>query len=227
MSRSSPGACWWDSACGHLPAVAEQAQLQLFPSPVSISVRLIMSPLQILISILHLCLPLQPHPMIVDHSLQPFSELERDGGHHKTLVRHKLCLPFLPGCDLPWFSKLNSRSSQNVKPVFSLHSLNDILVISIFWFWLTPGSYHYQRKSQDQVMGGFKVFKVLPVCVDKSNNVRLVSKLCFDLGHLSSLSLDSINQSMVIPTAIYPHVRVCTTLSNMALLPSKSNSSFT
>merc|ERR1719500_1500437 len=96
----------------------------------------------------HLCLPLQPHPMIVDHSLQPFSELERDGGHHKTLVRHKLCLPFLPGCDLP---------------VFSLHSLNDILVISIFWFWLTP------------------------VCVDKSNNIRLVSKLCFDLGHLSSL----------------------------------------
>ena len=76
-------------------------------------------------------------------------------------------------------------------------------------------------------MGGFKVFKVLPVCVDKSNNVRLVSKLCFDLGHLSSLSLDSINQSMVIPTAIYPQVRVCTTLSNMALLPSKSNSSFT
>ena len=227
MSRSSPGACWWDSACGPLPAVAEQAQLQLFPSPVSISVRLIMSPLQILISILHLCLPLQPHPMIVDHSLQPFSELERDGGHHKTLVRHKLCLPFLPGCDLPGFSKLNSRSSQNVKPVFSLHSLNDILVISIFWFWLTPGGYHYQRKSQDQVMGGFKVFKVLPVCVDKSNNVRLVSKLCFDLGHLSSLSLDSINQSMVIPTAIYPQVRVCTTLSNMALLPSKSNSSFT
>ena len=37
-------ACWWDSACGHLPAVAEQAQLQLFPSPVSISVTLIMSP---------------------------------------------------------------------------------------------------------------------------------------------------------------------------------------
>ena len=155
-----------------------------------------MSPLPISISILHLCLPLQPHPMIVDHSLQPFSELERDGGHHKTLVRHKLCLPFLPGCDLPGFSKLNSRSSQNVKPVFSLHSLNDILVISIFWFWLTPGGYHYQRKSQDQVMGGFKVFKVLPVCVDKSNNVRLVSKLCFDLGHLSSLSLDSINQSI-------------------------------
>ena len=49
----------------------------------------------------HLCLPLQSHPMIADHSLQPFSKLERDGRHHKTLVGHKLRLAFLPSGDLP------------------------------------------------------------------------------------------------------------------------------
>ena len=56
----------------------------------------------------HLCLPLQPHSMVVNHSLQPFSKLERDSGHHKALVRHKLCLPLLPGCDLPVFFQVKT-----------------------------------------------------------------------------------------------------------------------
>ena len=149
----SPGACWLDSACDRLLEVAGQALLLLYPSPDCWSYQWCWS-----------CQHSHPHPKEKRQISTSACLSKPMPWLLMTACSLSLSWRETAGTTSPW-SVTNSDSpsspvviclfsqvktwpfSFNVKPVFSLYSLYDILVISVLRFWLTPED--YQLKSQN------------------------------------------------------------------------------